>query len=508
MRKYKTLVAAALTMVVIAVYGLAFSNGATYTASSPATVSADPAGAYTAADRAEAAGVSAAAQSETAAQPCDAASDYARLFDDTVTHHLTVYISQSEWDGVSQDMLDYRDTDALMRTGSYRHADLVYEDDYGTIRIDNVGFRTRGNTTRILPEDEAGFHRAHFALKFDETFGLENGTAEYAALHNRSFCGLDKLDLKWNLWTDLSHIRELYCYELLAEAGVITSRVSLTTLDICIEGRLIHYGVYLMVEPVDKQFLTRRFGRQANDGNLYKCGWENLPATLADSYEENEIGVKDWESGYRPTYDLQTNEAYATTWDIEVFIDNINNLDDEAFVRYIDRSFEVDMFLRLMAVNMLVGTPDDYRGMGNNYYLYFNNAGKTVMIPFDYDASLGGGWDGNPVTTYEAIATEDIYTAINLDAAYLGRSVSHPLADRILAISEYRQRYENYLEYFIDSGLFSYESFLNKFEALSALYAEYACSDTEDCGEVMTLTTEEWYFETKIGSVFAQLPQR
>jgi spore coat protein CotH len=446
----------------------------------------------------------------TAAQACQpmpvfACADYERLFDETLTHRFTVYITQSEWDGLSQDLLDYQEIDPFMRTGNYRYADLVYEDEAGTIELDDIGIRTRGNTTRTLPEDGQGLHRAHFSLSFDETFDLQKGSAEYAARKERELFGLDKLNLKWNLWTDPGHIRELYCYALLNEAGVAAPRASLAALDFCIDGTLVHYGVYTLIEPVDKSFLTRRFGKQANDGNLYKCLWENIPATLEDGYPETEIGVKDWESGYRPAYDLKTNEEAADTADLAAFIDNINSLSDEDFAAYIARSFAVDRFLKYLAADLLVGTPDDYRTMGNNYYLYFNNAGKIELIPYDYDASLGGGWDGGPASSYEVLATEDIYTALNLNAAYMERAVAHPLSDRILAIPEYRGRYEDYLKMFIQSGLFSFEDYLAKFEALQALYDDYACSDTLDSGEGMALTNEEWFFETKTESVLSQL---
>ena len=503
MRKLRSVIAVVLTAVMIAACGLISGSCEAHTATGSAAVIPVPA-ANDFAALPETSTVNQ-ASAPAVAQPDIWGSDFERLFDDALTYRFTIYISQDEWDGLSQDMLDYQDIDAWMRTGNYRYAYLVYEDEAGTIELDDIGIRTRGNTTRSLPEDEEGLHRAHFSLSFDETFDLPEGSAEYEARKAREFCGLDKLNFKWNLWTDPSHIRELYCYELLNAAGVTAPHVSLAALDFNIAGALVHYGVYTIIEPIDKAFLTKRYGKQANDGNLYKCLWETIPATLEDGYPENEIGVKDWESGYRPAYDLQTNEEAEATGDLNTFIDNINSLSDEDFAAYIARRFEVDPFLRYLAVDQLVGTPDDYRTMGNNYYLYFNNAGKIELIPYDYDASLGGGWDGGSASSYEALATENIYTALNLNAAYMERALAHPLVDRILAIPEYRQRYAYYLQYFIDSGLFSYESFLNKFYALEALYGEYASSDTMDSGEAMALTNEEWFFETKIASVLSQL---
>jgi hypothetical protein len=110
-------------------------------------------------------------------------------------HRITINITQNEWDGLIQDMKDYRQIDERMKTQNYRRADFIYEDEHGRIEVKNVGFRTRGSSTRIIPEDDEGnYYRTHFAVRFNETFDLENGTDEYKKLHKREFCGLEKLN--------------------------------------------------------------------------------------------------------------------------------------------------------------------------------------------------------------------------------------------------------------------------------------------------------------------------
>jgi hypothetical protein len=114
MQKYRWIAAVALTAVMAAVYGLAlgcaFTDSDAKTASAPGTAAAGGA-----------------PQAETAAvvSRAAAANRGDRLFSDSLTRRLTVYISQEEWDGISQDMLDYQDIDVWMRTGNYRRADLV-----------------------------------------------------------------------------------------------------------------------------------------------------------------------------------------------------------------------------------------------------------------------------------------------------------------------------------------------------------------------------------------------
>jgi spore coat protein H len=391
-----------------------------------------------------------------------------------------------------------------MRTGNYRHAELVYSDEYGELKIDNVGFRTHGNTTRSIPEDKSGYHRSNFVIKFDETFDLAEGTRDYKGQKSRYFCGLDKIMLNWGQWTDLSSIRELYCYDLLNNAGLAAPKASLASLDIVIGGKKVHYGVYTMIEPVDERFLTSRYGAKSDDGNLFKCTWEDKPATLEEG-TENLIGLKDWETDTRFSYTLETNTKKADFGDLKLFIDKINDLGDADFARYIEEKFDADSFLRVSALNVLLGDVDDYRTMANNYYLYFNNRGKIVFIPFDYNAAMAAGWDGDRFWSFEGIASGDIYAWKDFVALYTKKPSARPLFDRIISIDAYRQKYEYYLKYYIDSGLFSYDSFVSMFNAQKALYGDLACSDTEDTGEEMKLTNGEWYFNTKIKSVLDQL---
>jgi hypothetical protein len=226
---------------------------------------------------------------------------------------------------------------------------------------------------------------------------------------------------------------------------------------------------------------------------------------LDDDYPEGSIGVKDWKSNYRPAYDLKTNKKTGNTSDLETFIENINCPGDPDFMTYIKNKFDTDGFLRLLAMNALLGSCDDYRTMGNNYYLYFSNCGKVYMIPYDYDASLGGGWSGEPYWTYSGIADADIYEWFDLSSAFLDEKVSRPLLDRMQGKDEYRTGYEFYLKDLIDRDIFSYGSFLKLFNKMNALYGKYACSETEDHGEEMKLTNEKWYFDTKTASVIRQL---
>lgn len=432
---------------------------------------------------------------------------YDTLFDNSKRHQFKIVISQEEWDGLSEDLMEMQAIDNYMRTSNYRKADLYYIDENGEVMITEVGLRTKGNTSRVFPQDAEGFHRFNFKIKFNETFELLQGTEAYDSRNQREFAGMKELNFKVNIGTDSTNIRELFSYDLIQDFGVTASKASMATLTIVIGGVEHDYGIVKFIEPVDKEFLAKRFGKDNNDGNLYKCLWQNYgPAALMPLARQAAVGIKDSSKNYRPTYDLKTNKKEANVEDIKDFIINLNNLEGDEFKSYIDTHFSVDRFLRSQALDMLLGNIDGYRSMGNNYYLYFNEDGIIEWIPYDYDNILGAGWDGDPNWSYEGIATADIYEWRNLNAIMADPDITHPLFDRIIAIEEYRQKYKDYLAELIDPAnrYFSYDRFMVLYDRMYALYGSEVDNEAGE-GNVWESGNEKWYFDTKTLSVSGQL---
>ncbi|HOF00816.1 MAG TPA: CotH kinase family protein [Spirochaetota bacterium] len=431
------------------------------------------------------------------------AAEHRNLFSHNTISEMEIHITQSEWNGLLSDM------DANERTGNYRKVRFIYRGIAGDEILDEVGFRTRGNTTRVRPEDSEGkYHRAHFKLKFDKTFDLVKGTAEYDIRNDRRFKKNREINLKWNRDDDATQIRELYSYDFLNRAGVYAPKTGATRLYIKIgDNSRVYFGIYTVIESIDKTFLKKRYGPDGNDGNLYKCLWQNYgPATLkyGSVSSSGAVGIKNWQTNYRPAYDRQTNEDVIDNYaDIKSFSQNITNLSGSALKTYLDANFEVDRFLRWIAANMLLGMPDDYWSMGNNYYLYFNNAGKIEFLPYDYDHGLGGGWDGG--VGYDKIMNANIYNWF-YNAPGSGYN-ERPLM-KVLSIPEYKTAYTNYLKALIDpaTGIFSYADFKNKYNQMYALYSPYLDNDINE-GESMSLSESpvENYFATKIASVANQV---
>ena len=457
---------------------------------------------------------------------------YDLLFTHGNLNDIEIVITQEEWDSHIQDMKDYARADQSGKglTGNYRKAIFIYTGPAGDAVIEEVGFRTKGHYTRPIPEDDSGvFHRAHFKVKFDKVFDQEEGTDEYEARKDRRFCRLRVLEFRVNLqdirW-DNSQIRELYCYDLMNRAGAYTSKTGSARLTITIGGEKRYFGIYTIIEPIDKSFLTKRFGKAKNDGNLYKCLWgASGPATLEPIDEkftanpifpdERAIGVKDWTTHYRPTYDLKTNEDVADHTELLNFINSINTLSGAELKAYLDANFEVDRFLRYQAMNMLIGKWDDYWAMGNNYFLYFNNDGKIEFFSNDYDMALGGGFmlfDTASVGIYEwgnRCRQFLRLVAPGIPRAWLNAYCDYhsPLVEKIFEIDEYRARYEHYLKEFINPSnrLFIYSEYEKKFNMMYDLYSPYLNNDMDEGEAMFNDGRTREYFRKRTKSIIEQL---
>jgi spore coat protein CotH len=415
---------------------------------------------------------------------------YNRLFDHDNLHQIEIQLSQSEWDA----FIAHLETD--IRSGRYFEADFIYTGAAGNTTIEDVGFRIKGNTTREIPYDTSTdtWQRAHFKIKFYETFGLTPGTSDFNTLDKRKFCTLTTLNLKWSNG-DISQVRELYAYDLINRAGVMTAKTGSATLTITVGGTPHYFGVYTLIEPINKQFLKKHFNSNSIDGNLYKCLWQNNgPATL-ESDIAGKIGIKDWETGYRPSYQLKTNEDTADFNDLLSFVSTINQKSGSDFNTYISSTFNVDAFLKYLAINVIIGMPDDYWAMGNNYFLYLNNSGKYQFIPYDYDHAFGGGW--------HPFATE----TVNVETWNLIAPGSRPLVDKILANPAWMSKYKHYLQEFITptNRLFLYSDYETRWDKLHTLYIPHLDNDINQ-GETMDKDAEvQSYFYEKTGSIIDQL---
>ena len=271
--------------------------------------------------------------------------------------------------------------------------------------IDSVGFRLRGNTSR---------HSAKKSFKVSlNTF-----------IRGQKFHGVEKINLNGE-HNDPSMSRALLSWYLFRKAGVPGSRANHVRLYINGEYK----GLYINVEHVDEEFTDLRYG--SNDGNLFKCLW---PADLTylgespDSYKFDHDG--------RRAYELKqnTDDDYS---DLASFIDILNNTSTQQLPDDLNRMFNINVFLKYYALEVLTGHWDAYAFNKNNYYLYHNpGTGKFEFIPYDPDNTFGIAW--NDIDWM----SRDIYNWEN-DHEY------RPLVERIFQEQVFRDRYSFYMNRFL-----------------------------------------------------------
>ena len=361
---------------------------------------------------------------------------YDYVWDDEVLPEVHLSVSLAEWNR----LLALYDANAF--TTQYVQATLSFVKDGETTVIDNVGLRLKGNTSRRRPEgsygqmhqrDNTDWHHAHFGVNL----------RKFADDDAHTIQGVRKLHLKW-FKDDPAYVREVFCYELFRRAGVWTAvRDNYCRLWLHVEGdsKEAYYGVYELMEPIDKHYLKDRKNRfGSNKGYLWKC--RNSAAGLNNP--NGDIWYDDdTDDRHAYTLETQTEEFDSARVQLVDFMNKLNGLNDNEFYTWIQQVTDVDLLLKTYAVNVAVGMWDDYWNNANNYYIYFNGKGLTgykfFFIPYDYDNTLG--------TSLRCGVQDD---AGRQNPLNWGNNNNRLIA-RILRFNDFKQKYITYLKELIDA---------------------------------------------------------
>lgn len=287
-------------------------------------------------------------------------------------------------------------------------ATFIFQSESFSDTVSNVGFRLRGNTSRAAGK---------------KSFKISFNTFEEEA----AWQGLQKMNLNGE-HNDPSIMRARLVWECFRDAGIPVSRSTHVQLYVNEE----YMGLYSHTEHIDNEWLDKRF-EQAH-GNLWKCTY---PATL--TYISNDPDAYKFTPSWsnQRVYELKTNEFADNYQALGHFIDVLNNTPLSDLPCALEDVFDVDAYLKVAAGEILVGHWDNYIGNKNNFYLYQRQTdGRLVYLPYDADNTLGVQWFGE-------WTNQDIHNWTN--------DSDRPLYTRLLDVPEYRDRFDWYVQWWMDN---------------------------------------------------------
>jgi len=292
---------------------------------------------------------------------------------------------------------------------------------YNGKQLDNVGFRTKGNSSLSSVARMTDSERYSFKLSLDEyvTQNIE---------------GITTINLN-NNFSDASYMREFLAYEIAENMGIPTPKYSFV--NVYINGEL--WGLYTAVEQMNSAFIEREL--EGSSGTLYKSnGGTGADLTdLATFAEYTGLDVK---------YGKADEAALLHMTDV------LNNSDNYEEV------LDVTSALKFIALNTVTANLDSYAGnFKHNYYLYETN-GIFTIIPWDMNMAFGG-FGGSGILIDEP-------TGVALS--------TRPLIANLIASDTYREQYHTIINDLIETE-FTSGKFAARVQEIQALISDAVAAD-------------------------------
>jgi len=263
------------------------------------------------------------------------------LFDGNVLQEIRLDVNPADWQAIQ----------ANPASDAYYPADLHWR----SMTVGQVGIRQRGGSTRtgVKPSLRIDINR----------------------YQDQTFLGLKSFNLKNNA-QDASMMKDRLVMEVYARFGIAVPRH--VSARLYVNGD--YYGVYGLVESVDKTFLQRVFAE--NDGYLYTY-------ELAGPYHFEYLGPDP--ALYSPRFfNPQTHENKPDPAPLVAMIRTMNIASDADFPTAIAPYIDTALFMKELAIEDFMAEMDGLLSGMNNFNLYRFLNGISQVIPNDKDLTFGG----------------------------------------------------------------------------------------------------------------------
>lgn len=375
-------------------------------------------------------------------------SDTAQAFPDTV-RTLNVELSASDWANLASSL--------TLRCGAFGSGaatcsgssfDAVEASGWldATVLTDgqtwlHVGMKLRGNSDLAKAWEDSSL-----ALPFK--FTMDKWEDSFSTIKNQRFYGFQKLQLT-PLRSDSSGLRERLAGALFRQAGVPAPYSATVRVVLILGTQQVDAGLYSMSEAIDDPILKRAFGE--NSGNLYE------PSSSFQLYNASDFEGDDNDGTYSDVKNLYF-ALHATT----------RTTAPAQWRADLKSVFDVDGFVKWLAVNTAIRNTESYGTDAKGYFLY-NKAGV-----------LEWGAEGLVKTFKPA-------TALNASVWHPAAGELWPVISYVLADSLWCNQYKSTL-----TGLRTTVLTGSNLQALAARYSSSATASQSSATAGIASLTATW----------------
>jgi len=254
----------------------------------------------------------------------------------------------------------------------------------GDTTLKYCGLRTKGNYTLAHAyTDNPGSDRFSFTINFGKYIKKQ----QYGEKQN--FYGCDKISFN-NFFFDKTMMKEFFSLKLMDEMGLPTPQYGIAKLYINNE----YYGVYAMVEAMDKPILEQYFDCDSKELTDYLVKPTGTKLNYFDLLEDQ---TPLWEYDMDKYADLEPMLPTVMEWVRRLnclsegtdFDGNQLDVNSQEYLELLRQVIDVDEFVRYFAAHSWLCQMDNMFMCEQNYGIYISEEGVCTIVPWDYDLSFG-----------------------------------------------------------------------------------------------------------------------
>ncbi len=239
----------------------------------------------------------------------------------------------------------------------------------------------------------------------------------------QSLAGIHTLNYV-NAIPDNTYMHDALAQQLFRDLGVPSPRTAFAYLSMDVPGKFTNQplGLYVLVENVDADFASDRFGSKTVP--IFKPVTPELFKDLGD----------DWKA-YADIYDLKTKATPAQLQRVIQFARLVTTADDAEFARRLDEFLDLDEFAAFLAGHVLTSSYDGFLANGQNFFIYLDpRSNKFGFIAWDQDHGWG---EFGYVATADRRERASIWQPCSYDNRFV---------ERVLKVESFRAVYRRQLE--------------------------------------------------------------